>query len=265
VKHVYLSPHLDDGVLSCGGAIHRQVTGGEEVLVITLFAGDPPTRRPPSDFARGQPAHRSGAPQPVALRRAEDAAALALLGAEPLHLSFPDAIYRSGPPEPGGAAGAWLYDGLTGLMDRAHPADPVTPEVLAEAVAGCLAGSEALALYAPLAIGGHVDHRLVHAAARLLAGRGYRPAFYEDYPYAEKAGAVDAALAAAAAGGQDLALEIVALEPADVGAKVAALAYHRSQLAVLFGEADAMPNHVWSFAATRSPEVALAERIWQNS
>lgn len=260
MKRVYLAPHLDDAVLSCGGAIHRQVARGDDVLVITLLAGDAPTDRPLSDFARDQPAHRSGAPQPAALRRAEDAAALALLGAEPLHLPFLDAIYRSAPPGQGETPVAWLYDGLASLMDAPHPADPVTPMALAEAVAGCLDPGEAPLVYAPLAIGGHVDHRLVHAAARLLAGEGRCLAFYEDYPYAEKAGAVDAAVAAT--GWQNLTLEIVALEPEDVAAKVAALAYYRSQLAVLFGETEAMPSRVWSFAATRSAGARLAERIW---
>ena len=40
LKHVYLSPHLDDAVLSCGGAIHRAGAAGEAVLVITVFAAE---------------------------------------------------------------------------------------------------------------------------------------------------------------------------------------------------------------------------------
>jgi LmbE family N-acetylglucosaminyl deacetylase len=257
MKHVYLAPHLDDAVLSCGGVIHRQVADGEEVVVITLFAGDAPTDRPLSEFAQGQPAHRGGAPQPVALRRAEDAAALALLGAGVVHLLFPDAIYRGGSRE----AGAWLYDDLERLMGPAHPADPVTPAALAESVVACLAGDEEMTLYAPLAVGGHVDHRLVNQAARLLSERGYRLAFYEDYPYAEDPERMGDALAAA--GVERWTGEAISLSVSDVAAKVAALAYYRSQLAVLFGEPEAMPSRVWSFAATRSPTAKLAERIWR--
>ncbi|MEJ2209125.1 MAG: PIG-L family deacetylase [Anaerolineae bacterium] len=264
MKHVYLSPHLDDAVLSCGGAIHQQVAGGEEVLVITLFAGDAPGDRPLSEFACGQPAHQIGAPQPAALRRAEDAAALALLGAGAVHLGLLDAIYRRGRRDAGAAAGVWLYDDVQTLMEPAHPADPVTPTALADGVAAILADEEAPLVYAPLAVGGHVDHRLVHAAARLLAERGQRLAFYEDYPYAEQLDpqAIPPPVVAATAEGENWSPEIVALAPADVAAKVAALAYYRSQLAVLFGEAEAMPSRVWSFAASRSPEAALAERIW---
>ncbi len=255
MKRIYLAPHLDDGVLSCGGAIHHQVAAGELVLVITLFAGDPPADRRLSAFAQDQPAHRTGTPQPVALRRAEDLAALALLGAKARHLAFLDAIYRGGP------GGVWLYDDLARLLGEAQPGDPVTPEALAEAVAACLPGDGPLTLYAPLAIGRHVDHLLVHQAARLLSEWGHSLAFYEDYPYAETPGALAAALAAA--GAEDWPVEIVALSPADLSAKVQALGYYHSQLAVLFGEAEAMPSRVWSFALGRSPGAGLVERVWR--
>jgi LmbE family N-acetylglucosaminyl deacetylase len=39
-------------------------------------------------------------------------------------------------------------------------------------------------LIAPLAIGGHVDHRLVYHTACILARDGWSVAFYEDLPYA---------------------------------------------------------------------------------
>ena len=256
MRHIYLSPHLDDGVLSCGGAIHRHVAAGEEVLVITLFAGDPPDRDCLSPFAQGQPAHQTGAPRPAVLRRAEDLAALALLGAEVRHLAFQDAIYRRLPD------GAWPYADLAGLLGQVHPADPATPEALAAEVEACLPGDEPVILYAPLAVGCHVDHQLAHRAAWLLLERGYDVAFYEDYPYAEKPGALDAALAAAGGGGG--AVEVISLTSADLRAKVAALAYYHSQMAVLFGEAVAMPGRIWSFAVDCSPDKGLAERIWRQ-
>jgi LmbE family N-acetylglucosaminyl deacetylase len=256
MKHIYLSPHLDDGVLSCGGAIHRRLAAGEAVLVITLFAGDPPAADALSPFAQGQPAHQTGAPRPAALRRAEDLAALALLGADVRHLAFPDAIYRRLPD------GVWPYDDLAGLLGEVDPADPVTPEALAGEVVACLPGDEPVTLYAPLAVGRHVDHQLVHRAARLLSEQGYDVAFYEDYPYAEPSDAVAAALAAADA--EDWRVEIVGLSSADLTAKVAALAYYHSQLAVLFGEAGAMPGRVWSFAVDCSSETGLGERIWRQ-
>ncbi len=39
-EHIYLSPHLDDVALSCGGRIVKQRSKGENVLVVTVFTGD---------------------------------------------------------------------------------------------------------------------------------------------------------------------------------------------------------------------------------
>jgi LmbE family N-acetylglucosaminyl deacetylase len=39
--YIFLSPHLDDVVLSCSGALCSLRAQGCTVLVITLFAGDP--------------------------------------------------------------------------------------------------------------------------------------------------------------------------------------------------------------------------------
>src|SRR5690242_15250592 len=50
--HIYLSPHLDDAVLSCGGAIARHTSAGARVLVVTLCTAAPPPDGPLSRFAQ---------------------------------------------------------------------------------------------------------------------------------------------------------------------------------------------------------------------
>ena len=40
-KLVILSPHFDDGVLSCGGRIWQMLQEGKTVRVLSLFAGAP--------------------------------------------------------------------------------------------------------------------------------------------------------------------------------------------------------------------------------
>jgi hypothetical protein len=115
-------------------------------------------------------------------------------------------------------------------------------------------------LHAPLGVGRHVDHQIVHLAARQLLAQGYRLAFYEDYPYAEEPASTESALAANGAG--NWRLETIPLDAADLVAKVSALGYYRSQMSILFGSAEKMSSRVWAFAANRSPEAGLAERIW---
>jgi LmbE family N-acetylglucosaminyl deacetylase len=254
MKHVYLSPHLDDAALSCGGAMHRLRREGEDVLSLTIFAGEPVQGQALSPFALEQHTYWGSPPRPTPLRRAEDAAALALLDAGAEHLDLLDAVYRSTP------AGLWPYAGRETLCAPPHPEDPISPRDLAQALAERLPPEPGLTLVAPLAAGRHVDHQVVHLAAQQLLARGYRLGFYEDYPYAEAPGAVEEALAASPLRGWQK--RVVPLEAVDVAAKVAALAYYRSQMWILFGGAEAMPSRVWAFAAGRCPEAPLAECTW---
>ena len=256
MKHVYLAPHLDDAVMSSGGAIHRHTSSGDPVLAVTIFAGEfQGTHLPP--FALQQHGYWGDPPRPMTLRRAEDTAALALLDAEVHHLEYGDAVYRSGPD------GHWLYASEEALFGDVHPDDPLILDGMHELqnrLAELIPPTERTVVYAPLGAGHHVDHQIVHMAARELQARGYRLAFYEDYPYGERDGAVEAALASAGPG--HWRPEIRSLDVQDLAAKVSALTYYRTQMSILFGGSEQMPGRVWAFAATRAPDAKLAERIW---
>jgi LmbE family N-acetylglucosaminyl deacetylase len=257
VIYTYLSPHLDDAVLSCGGRIHHHTAAGEAVLVVTLFAGEASAGIKTSPFALVQHGYWGNPPRPMSLRRAEDRAALALLGADLIHLEYLDAVYRAGP------SGQWLYPGEAAIFGPVNPEDPTTREG-AEGLARQLdeavppKGKDHL-IFAPLALGGHVDHRITRMAALQLSEMGHSVAFYEDYPYAERLGSSEATSS------QGWRIENLSLDPADVATKVAALCYYRTQLRVLFGRPEDMPSQVRTFASTRSPELRLAERIYWPS
>jgi LmbE family N-acetylglucosaminyl deacetylase len=259
MKYVYLAPHLDDAVLSCGGSIRRQVAGGDEVVSITVMAGSHEGDRL-SPLGLQQHGYWGNPPQPMALRRAEDGAALALLGAEARHLHYLDAVYRRD------ALGRWLYSDVDELFGVVDPGDPLGPggmEQLAEGLEQAIGKKEGVVVYAPLAVGHHVDHQIVHEAARRLSSSGYKVAYYEDYPYAEAPGPLESALVIARA--EDWRCESIALDGEDLSAKVSALAYYRTQLGVLFGCSELMASRVWAFAASRSAEGGLVERVWWPS
>lgn len=171
---IYLSPHLDDAVFSCGGLIARQIAEGGAVTIVTIFAGDPP-EGPLSDFAL-ELHERWGHPDdPIAMRRAEDLEACASLGAAALHMSVPDAIYRTSED------GQPLYPDLQAVFGEVDPADQ--PLIAGLHAAFGEIASETSHVYVPRAIGGHVDHRLVRAAARGLERRLW---YYPDFPYAAR-------------------------------------------------------------------------------
>jgi LmbE family N-acetylglucosaminyl deacetylase len=138
---VAVSPHLDDVVLSAAGLI-ASVPG---TTVITVFAGYPPGRPEslrdsitPWDEASG---FRLG-DDVVAIRRDEDRAALAHLGAVPLWLDFLDSQYTT---------------------------QPATVPVIAAGIASALAGLGIETIAFPLGLS-HTDHERTHeACAWLLA------------------------------------------------------------------------------------------------
>ncbi|GAB4529685.1 MAG: PIG-L family deacetylase [Anaerolineae bacterium] len=250
--HVYLSPHLDDAALSCGGLMHRQVKAGSPPLVITLFSGQPPADAELSAFARWQH-ERWGHPQDVMpVRWAEDQAALAVLGADYLRLNYRDCIYRGREhgPEP-----LWYYASEEALFGPVHPAEQGLPGELAITMSEFIPGPQGVTLYAPLAAGNHVDHQLTCAAALILRAQGWRVCFYEDYPYVEAEGILAAALIARGAEGWQPV--VTPLDENDLAAKVEAIACYASQLGVLFGGAEAMRERVRGYAIQVG-----GERLW---
>lgn len=168
---IYLSPHLDDAVLSCGGLIFEQTRQGIPVEIWTIFAGDPPPG-PISAFA--QATHllwgTSNGAETVALRKAEDQEAARLVGAEFVHFDFPDCIYRRSPD------GTPLYP--ESVFAPAHLSDRGLPRCIAKVLKSELLPGDILVC--PLTLGGHVDHVLARRAAELL----HRPLrYYADVPY----------------------------------------------------------------------------------
>ncbi len=250
-QHIYLSPHLDDAVLSCGGSIYRQAQRGESVAVVTVFAASPPPGDPLSPFARSlHDRWRASTPDagfddPPAARRAEDHRALAVLsaGIEVIHRPLPDCIYRRDP-----TTGAALYASESAIFGPVHPADPALAALsrLPEIPPGAV-------LYAPMAVGGHVDHRLLRKAASACDAPPGGIRFYEDYPYAAHPGAVEAAL------GDPARWEpvIVPLTEDALSTKIASIAEYHSQISTFWPDRDAMA------AAIRAYTRAVGgERFW---
>jgi LmbE family N-acetylglucosaminyl deacetylase len=250
-QHIYLSPHLDDAALSCGGSIYRQSQRGESIAVITVFAASPPPGDPLSPFARSlHDRWHASAPDahfddPPAARRAEDRRALAALGENiaVIHHPLPDCIYRLDP-----ATGAALYASESAIFSPVHPADPALAALrrLPPLPPGAV-------LYAPLAVGGHVDHRLLRKVTLACDAPPGAIRFYEDYPYAAHPGAVESALG-------DPALwepVVVPLDEAVLSAKIAAIAEYHSQISTFLPDLDAMA------AAIRAYSRAVGgERFW---
>ncbi len=170
MRIIYLSPHLDDAVLSAGGLIRLQAEAGIPVEIWTFMAGVPSSDDLP-EFA--QVMHQiwgfRSVDEAIATRRGEDRRAAAELGAAAVHFDFLDCIYRRG------RDGQALYSDVTVAI---QPDDAELPLAIWQAVASRLEPDDRVVCQ--LAIGRHVDHVIVRQAAELL----HRPLLYDaDMPY----------------------------------------------------------------------------------
>lgn len=173
-RHIFLSPHYDDIALSCGGTAALLARAGRTPEIALIFGGHPDPAQPMTDFAVMM--HRQwgmSAEQVVARRRSEEQIAALTLGACDRFLPFRDAIYRGS-----------RYTSDDDLFGDTHSDEAgLAAEIITHI--GLERTSPAnIRIYAPLAIGGHVDHQHAERAGSLLAERGHTVWYYEDLPYA---------------------------------------------------------------------------------
>ncbi len=234
--------------------IHRQAQAGERVVVVTLCAGLP-AAGPVSAFAQGLHARwQVSAAQAVSARRAEDQAALKLLGADWIHLDVPDCIYRADP-----ATGEALYASEAALFGDWRPSEAGLLRRCAETLAGCFHLFARRRLYAPLALGHHVDHQLARRAAERAGGVW---AYYEDYPYADRQANLAPNSRVTGAETRGLAPEVIFLEAADLAAKSRAVAAYASQLSTFWKSAAEVEPSLRAYAELLGSG-RLAERLWR--
>jgi len=184
---LFLSPHLDDAVLSCGALIEAQARH-REVTVATLFTESepPPHTRSARIFMRL--ASAVDAAELFEARRAEDRAVLQDLGVKDLHLGATDAIYRRRTGFGTGTLGrllpelvhtypTWRFNIARGRIARG---DRHLMARLRGAVARLMEQTGAELIFCPLGVGGHVDHVFARALGTAFPEQ---VVYYSDFPY----------------------------------------------------------------------------------
>jgi LmbE family N-acetylglucosaminyl deacetylase len=256
--HLFISPHLDDAVLSCGGQISMLASAGNSVAIFTLMAGKPMRELPTSPILSELHARWGTAANPVAERRWEDIKATRRLGALARHGTIPDCVYRVR-YSAGGEREA-LYPFEESLWGPISPDDPAI--LLLEATP--LIYPQADVLHVPLGAGGHVDHRLVRDWGRRLARTSgqIEVSYYEEYPYTREEGAIERALADFAPATLEPVLRPLGEDA--LQAKIEAIACYESQLSTFWPDRAAMAADIRAVAVETGAGQA-AEREWRVS
>jgi len=208
---VILSPHIDDAALSLGGAIALRHCAAE-TLVLNVFSSQ--------SYQTGL---RVPAARLDAIALAEDRLAGRMLGyhSQCLGLRGAQDRHRLGLAAVMGWRAADVLEQPRLRDDVARVAEHAT-----HAIRDARAESPIADLFAPAAIGGHLDHVIVALAAPEIAARLGVPAervvLYEDLPYA----------AASTGGGLDLQGRVACLTDISAAAAVkqAALSVFRTRL-----------------------------------
>lgn len=171
---IFLSPHFDDVVLSAGGLVWELTKTGDRVEIWTICAGDPPSNKPLSDYAKMLHTFWELGDEDVPYKRSlEDAASCQVLRAGSRRYTVPDCIYRylPGTDEPI----IKIPEEINQLLgpDEAYLIPPVTDFLRKNLPDGC-------ELVIPFTIGQHRDHVLTRIAAEGLCLPLWH---YVDYPY----------------------------------------------------------------------------------
>jgi LmbE family N-acetylglucosaminyl deacetylase len=240
---IYLSPHLDDVALSCGGLVWEQAQAGATVAIWTVCAGGPP-RGSLSPFAEALHVRWQTGPGAVAQRRVEDRAACQVMGATFRHFRIPDCIYRR-------CRGQFLYASEEGLFGPLHPSERARVQGLSRRLKALIpAGAQVVC---PLALGGHVDHRLTRAAAEQIG----RPLwYYADYPYALRATVEMEQLRQ-----DEWAEKRFPISTQGAAAWVEAAAAHGSQISTFWPGSTEMRAAIWAYAGQPASVILWKPRL----
>lgn len=240
---LFLSPHLDDVVFSCGGLLARLASAGWRTVLATVF-----TRSvvPATGFALACQLDKGLAPEIdyMALRRAEDRVAAGILGVDIVRwLDLLEAPHRE-------------YGSAPELFGAIHDNDPVQVDLNASLLE-LEAEFRPDLILVPQGLGNHVDHQQVIAAA----SRSFpadRIAFYRDTPYA-----IREPTATPWPGVPEGVPSRIEIAPV-LETKIAAAQAYASQIGFQFGGADPLARALRAFAIQEG-EGSPAERFCGRS
>ena len=231
---LFLSPHLDDVVFSCGGLAAVLHDRGWHTILATAFTA---TVLPTTGFALACQLDKGLSPDVdyMALRRAEDMEAARILGFdEVLHLNFAEAPHRG-------------YESAQALFGDIHDNDAILP-ALSASLAQLQHDHSPELVVAPQGLGNHVDHiQMVRAVDQAIMAALVR---YRDTPYAIRHSIGERDPVA-------VAVDITKV----LHRKLQASCAYATQIGYQFGGAEQTATALRNFASSEAGDGTYAERL----
>ena len=175
----------------------------------------------------------------IEIRRKEDKAALAIVGAKGNYFDVPDCIYRRG-----GERNRWLYAREESLFGKLHGAEDSLISAIARnllAHVDKLEKDSEVKLIVPLAIGNHVDHQLVRYAAERAFG-SETLTYYPDFPYI-----LNREQIVTYENSADWQSQVTYLDENAINQKVEAIAAYKSQISTFWKNKKQLEREVREF------------------
>lgn len=182
LRCVFISPHLDDAILSCGGLM-LELARKTELTVINVFTA---THNGPYTLSARKFLQASGnysnANKLYEARVTEDRQALSKLGVNVTNLGIADALFRTKPkqsllgkilPEFNHVYPTYKWH-ITKSVNKTDPALADVRKQLEKV------NQKKTVVFVPYGIGNHVDHQLVSNVSKNLF---QRLVLYSDFPY----------------------------------------------------------------------------------
>ncbi len=171
-KFVFVSPHLDDAVLSSGNLINRLIKSGNKVLIVTVFTQG--TKGIYSDIAQKHLSNSgfSDAQKLFFCRKDEDKKAIKYLGASYSHLDFTDGAFRKD------ERGKFIYNSKTLFSGKISLSESKLVKDIGRKLNKFINNDSVV--IAPLGVGGHIDHLIARETASNLKNKVL---YWEDFPY----------------------------------------------------------------------------------
>lgn len=167
--YIFISPHLDDAILSAGALINHLSSIGK-VKIITVFTKSSKKKTEATEeFTRS--CHHSNSSKLFLNRQEEDKKLCKYLKVDYLHLGFTDALWRDG------------YKSIKEVFSNkinGTKKEKDLEKLITRKLKKIIKNKKNTVIFAPLSIGNHTDHRMVNKICR---DNFINVIYWEDYPY----------------------------------------------------------------------------------